>query len=141
MNSKIKVNIYGVKDSVLPRNCGCSGNQNGCSGCSTNKNGCGNCSNDQKHCSGGCGASTYKNLGDLYKDLKNFLEKSDIKENIDIKFIDLKEREMKEEEELRVKEIIERGFEAPITVIDGIIRYYGGLSNTLVLKDVKELLE
>ncbi len=55
-------------------------------------------------------------------------------------FIELDDNRFETDEKDRVLDVIDRGFDAPITVIDGIIRYYGGISNKLVYKDVKELL-
>lgn len=48
---------------------------------------------------------------------------------------------LSDKEEIQVNNIINKGFTPPITVIDGIIRYYAGISNILIYKDIKELLE
>ena len=64
-----------------------------------------------------------------------------MKENVDIHFIELGKSIPVNEEAIKVEDIIKKGFEPPITVIDGIVRYYAGISNVLVYKDVLELIK
>lgn len=113
--------------------CGCNNKGDGCSGCSSKKNSC-------SGCGGGCKTNTSKTVGDSYKELIKFIEESDVKNQIVIEFIDLDKTKLEGQFD-RIKDIIDRGFEPPITVIDSIIRYYGGISNSLIYKDIKELLE
>lgn len=130
MNNIIKVQIFGVEEQNISSGCGCSNKGSGCSGCSSKKS----------SCSGGCKTNTSKTVGDLYNELKRFIEESDVKDQTIIEFIDLNKTKLEGEFD-RIRDTINRGFEPPITVIDNIIRYYGGISNSLVYKDVKELLE
>ncbi|MBI6871301.1 hypothetical protein [Clostridium aciditolerans] len=143
MNNIIKVQIFGVKEQPIASGCGCSNKGNGCSGCSSKKSSCSGCSSrkdSHSGCGGGCKTSASKTVGDLYNELKKFIEESDVKNQTIVEFIDLDKTKLEGEFE-RIKDIINRGFEPPITVIDDIVRYYGGISNSLVYKDVKELLE
>ena len=80
-------------------------------------------------------------MGDAYKELEKFINDSDVKNNTELEFIDLEKINLKENQFLRIEEIINKGFEPPITVVDNIIRYYGGISNVFVYNDIKELLE
>ena len=121
MKEKVDVLIYGyLKEKV----------QKGCN----KKASCSSCGN----CKGGCNKdeSTYEKL---YNELQTFINKSDIKDYVNMKFIDIYNKDSIGSEE--VEDILWRGFEPPITVIDGIVRYYGGLSNRLIYNDIKELIK
>ena len=128
MNSKIKINIYGNKDAII------SGDR---------------CNNKHSSCSGKCAGCKSTNDSktihvrtlDLYHNLVNFLTINHLKENVDIHFIELGKSIPVNEEAIKVEDIIKKGFESPITVIDGIVRYYAGISNVLVYKDVLELIK
>lgn len=128
MGSKIKINIYGNKDAII------TGDR---------------CNNKHSACSGKCegckstnGSKTIqvKTL-DLYYNLVNFLTINNMKENVDIHFIELDTSTPVNEESIKIEDTIKKGFEPPITVIDGIVRYYAGISNVLVYKDVLELIK
>ncbi|WPC40565.1 hypothetical protein [Clostridium sp. JS66] len=139
MNDKIKVEIFGLKYKELPQGCGCSHKNSSCSGCGSGENkNCGGCSG------GGCTKTAEdkktKNIGEVFEELKEFINDSDVKDNVELEFIDLDKIDIEKKYE-RVYETINNGFEPPITVIDNIIRYYGGVSAALIYKDVKELLE
>ena len=134
-NTEIKVQIFGVKDKVLSSGCGCNSKRNGCS----SKGSCNGCLNMNKSC-GGCKTDAAKTLENAYNELIKFINESDVKDNTIVEFIDLNNTKLENGFE-RIKDIIDRGFEPPIIVIDDIIRYYGGISNRLIYNDIKELLE
>jgi len=123
MENKIKVFIYGNKLSILGKDggCGCSKTKDGCG------SGCGKCSSKEK-----------KSVGDMFLELENFIGATEVKSRVELKFIELDKNKIGQNEE--IEDIINRGFESPIVVIDGIVRYYGGISNLLVYNDIKELL-
>jgi len=122
MDKIIKVEVYGIGEELL-------------GSCCSNKK------ESHSNCSGGCSGScqTSKSCLQAFEDLKKFLEDSDIKDNVSIKFIEMDSKALREHEEIR--ELIKRGFDLPVIIIDGIVRYYGGISTKLVCKDVEELLE
>lgn len=135
MNDKIKVQIFSVKYKELSGGCGCSHKKSSCKGCGEE--------NNCKSCSTGCTKNfekTAKTVEDAYEKLEKFIKSSDVNNKVQLEFIDLEKINIKEQYK-RVWETIDKGFDPPITVIDNIIRYYGGISNDLVYKDVKELLE
>lgn len=145
MELKIKINIYGNKNTALPVTHCCSNkhrsntdkSKTNCNSCSNCKNSCGSCTSS----SNADNNTDFIKTGQLYENLKKFLSASDVSRNIDINFIDLTKTDLLDEEGVKVSHVIHKGFNPPITVIDGIIRYYAGISNILVYKDVKELLE
>ncbi|MBV4416594.1 MAG: hypothetical protein LKF87_00080 [Clostridium tyrobutyricum] len=122
----IKVNIYGEKNKEIIGGC-CSNKDTGCNSCSS-KSGCSNCNTETR------------TIIDAYRSLNDFLNLTDVCGKVNVNFIELDDNRFETDEKDRVLDVIDRGFDAPITVIDGIIRYYGGISNKLVYKDVKELL-
>ena len=133
MENKIKVFIYGNKLSILGKDGGCGhSNRDGDSGCnSKTKDGCGSgCIK--------CGSKEKKSVGDMFLELENFIGATEVKGRVELEFIELDKLNIGENEE--IEDIINRGFESPIVVIDGIVRYYGGISNLLVYNDIKELL-
>lgn len=126
MNSKIKINIYGNMNTMI-------------SGSRCNKK----CNNCFEKCNG-CKPTNNKIIkvktSDLYYNLVNFLTINHMQRIVDINFIELDKNSPVNEESIKVKDIIKKGFEPPITVIGGIIRYYGGISNILVYRDILELI-
>ncbi|MBC8061874.1 MAG: hypothetical protein H7Y18_14575 [Clostridiaceae bacterium] len=132
MEDKIKVLIYGNKESKPGENGGCGHlNEAGCTGCNSDKSsGCGE---------GKCGSKEKKSQGNMFLELESFIDASDIKNKVKLYFIELDNKKIGGNEE--IQEIIDRGFEAPIVVIDGIVRYFGGISNLLIYNDIKELLQ
>ncbi len=135
MSDKIKVQIFGVKYKEISSGCGCSNKKSGCDSCKSKKESCDGCGS-----SGGCGKNSGNTVGQAYDKLKKFIEESDVNNKTELEFIDLDQINIKEKYP-KIKETIDKGFEPPITVIDDIIRYYGGISESLVYKDIKELLE
>jgi len=134
MKNKIKVSIYGNKLSILGADSSCGhGAEDDCGGCSSKKSEepCFSCHK--------VASKENKSTGDLFYSLVDFIELSDVKEKVDLEFIELDKNKIGGSAE--IEEILERGFEAPIVVIDGIVRYYGGISNLLIYEDVKELLQ
>mgnify|MGYP000906052235 CR=1 FL=1 len=120
MDRKIEVKIYGNENELFGT----------C--CSKNK--------ENSKCGGGCsGCSSSQTCIKAFDNLKEFLAASEVKENVELIFIEADSRELLNNEELR--EWLKSGYTLPFITIDGIFRYYGGISNQLVLKDVKELLE
>ena len=143
MNLKIKVNIYGNKNAVLSLK-SCYNNSHGSpSNSCHNKTKCKN----YNHCKNTISNKSYINnislirTEELYDVLKNFPNYSDVWKNTLLNFIELEKMNLSDKEEIQVNNIINKGFTPPITVIDGIIRYYAGISNILIYKDIKELLE
>jgi len=147
MNEIIKVKVYGVKNQVISSGCACGNRENGCCSSSTkDKKSCfnsgeGGCTNKANKCCKDNELNISKTIGDAYKELENFINNSDVKNNAELEFVDIEKINLEEDQFLRIKELIDRGFEPPITVVDNIIRYYGGIPNTYIYKDIKELIE
>ncbi|MBC2581002.1 hypothetical protein [Clostridium sp. DJ247] len=141
MDAKIKIQVFGKKDHPMPiKSCNCSKKKNsssGCSKCSGHK--CASAVSNSSCCSNS-NNKTCETMEEGFYEFKNSLLSSDIKNNIVVEFIDIESLEF-QSNYTRVHELIDKGFDLPIIVIDQIIRYYGGISAMLVYKDVKELIE
>lgn len=147
MDEIIKVKIYGVGKQIINSGCGCSNRENSCcSSSAKDKKSCcnsseGGCNNKTNKCCKGNESNISKTVGEAYRELEVFINNSDVKDNAELEFIDIEEINLDEDQFIRIKELIDRGFEPPITVVDDIIRYYGGIPNTYIYKDIKELIE
>jgi hypothetical protein len=149
MINKIKVDIFGIWDEVLKSNkkdcssCESATGSGGC-GCSKRKSGIAIRGVSEESKPGGCGGcgskkSEPKSVGEQYTDLKSFIDGSAVKEVVELQFYDLRKINILDYDDIRV--LTERDYEGPYVVIDGIVRYYGGISQDLIYKDVQELIE
>lgn len=146
MGEIIKVKIYGIKGQSISSGCGCGDRKNSCcSSSEKNKKSCcsseGGCASKRNKCCAGNVLNISKTVGDAYKELKEFINNSDVKNNTELEFIDIEKVNLQEEQFLKINELINKGFEPPITVVDNIIRYYGGIPNIYIYNDIKELIE
>lgn len=138
----IKVDIFGFWDEKLQTNksCGGCGSSGGCGGCNSKKAGieiAGRTSSTEG-CAG-CGSSSEgsKTIGQQYQELIEYINNSDLKDKVKLEFYDLKKINVLDYDDIRI--LTEMDYESPFVVIDGIVRYYGGISGHLIYKDVKEL--
>jgi len=139
----IKIDIFGFWDEKLQnkKDCGGCASSGGCGGCSKKQGGiqiAGRSSNTGG-CSG-CGSSSEisKTVGQQYQELIDYLNNSDIKNAVKLEFYDLKKVNVLDYDDIRI--LTEMDYEGPFVVIDGIVRYYGGISGHLIYKDAKELI-
>jgi hypothetical protein len=127
MNRKIEVNIYGVGEDVMETCCSKTDKDKGKDSGSSK-------------CGGGCsGCPTSKKTLEAFVELGQYLDIKGASEGVTMNFIEADEEGMLGHEELR--ELMKQGFTLPITVIDEVPRYYGGISKDLILKDILELKE
>ncbi len=135
---KIKIDIYGVWDKILENKKNCQG---GCGACGLKASGIEIKSKESE--AGGCscssGNNTAKTTGELVQDLQSLLGKSDVKDNIEVNFLDLGKINVLDYDVVRT--LTEEEFEPPYVIIDGMARYYGGISSALIYADIKELLQ
>lgn len=145
MDNKIKVQIYGIENQILGGGC----SSGGCGGCASKASSDKQCcrSKDEKSgkgcggacgSSGGCGSKSSKTIMELYKELTEAIMSSDIGEKVELEFIDIRKINVLDNDNIRV--LYDMNYELPYCVIDNIVRYYGGISNDLIYKDLKELL-
>lgn len=104
MAEKIIVEVFGIKDQSSGGSCNCSG---------------GNC----------CPSITMRKM---YDDFVDFLSRSDLRNRIDIKFIDVLRDDMDHYD--HVMKAMEKGYGLPLTAINGKLRFYGGLPDRQIYR-------
>ncbi|KPU43844.1 hypothetical protein OXPF_25890 [Oxobacter pfennigii] len=73
-----------------------------------------------------------------YFSLVNYLEGSDVINNVDLHFIDTTETDMNNYP--AVKNAIQQGRPLPITAVDGVVEYYGDIPYETIYQHVKRHL-
>lgn len=109
MVEKIKIIVFGTR--IKPPSGECS---------------CGNCCESEKP------------TGILYQNLMHFLDNSDVKDFVDIKFIDLITDVT--DGYSTMEYFINKGFGFPLTTINGELKLYGGISDRIIYQEIKMLL-
>lgn len=111
MPEKIIVRVFGIKEqsSVGNSDCGCSG------GC--------------------CGPS--KSMGKMYDEFVNFLSRSNLRQRIDIEFIDVLMEDMDRYE--YVIDAMKQGLGLPLTSINEKVKFYGGISNKMIYDALRKM--
>lgn len=113
MKSKIVIEVFGIKnESAGGGDCG-----PGCCG------------------PGSCGPAP--TMGEMFQDFVNFIEKSEVKDKVTLRFIDVMEDNLDEYES--VKKVLAQGYGLPLTVINGNARFYGGLSIEMIHEEIKKM--
>ena len=129
---KINIKIFGIKGDRVEHGCSvsgaCGGGDHKCIGCVSE-----NCDSQISKPKVG------KTIVDSFEELVKFIKDSDVGEKTYLEFIDIsKLGEIHPYND--IVDLRDRGFNLPITVVDGIVRYYGGISGKLIYMDIKELL-
>ena len=105
MSEKIIVEVFGIKDQPI------GGSSSGCS------------------CHGGCCGPT-QTIGQTYEEFRNLLSRSKIRQHIDVRFIDILREDM--DGYAYVMEAMDKGYDLPLTAINGVVKFYGGISNRMI---------
>lgn len=89
---------------------------------------------------GKCGESceSIPTTGELFLDLVNYINASEIKDKVEVSFIDLKEVDIEKYQE--IKQRLNRGISTPIVVIANE-QYHYGISKEHILDMVREMLD
>ncbi|MCO5386933.1 MAG: hypothetical protein M0T74_07085 [Desulfitobacterium hafniense] len=87
-------------------------------------------------CGGACGSVPEKTMGEMYEDLLRFLQESDLGSNIQLKFIDVFEDDLKGYDTPHT--MFKNGFALPLVAVNGVVRFYGGISNSRIYDEVRK---
>ncbi len=109
MDDRVKIEIFGIKN--LPAGGGCS-------------------------CGGNCGP--VQTIGEQYEELVEFLEKKNLNDKLDIKFIEINKENLKEHVE--INKLLEEGCYLPLTFVNGSLKLYSLISNELIYDEIKKSL-
>lgn len=114
MTAKIKIHMFGKKNEVVPTSCGW--------GPST-----------------ACGPGEDLTTMEMYKEVKTFLEGTDIKDKIEMNFIDLETDDLNGyEDEMK---IVEKRSEHPITFIEGKPAFVGNVDKMRMYLTIRRILK
>jgi len=112
MLGKIIVEVFGIKDQTS------GGSSSGCS------------------CGGGCCGPT-KTMGKMYDEFVSFLSRSNIRQRIDIEFIDVLMDDMDRYD--YAMDGMNQGYELPLTAINGEVKFYGGISHKMIYDTLRKM--
>ena len=87
-------------------------------------------------CGGSCGSSDKKTMGEMYESLVQFLQESDVASRVELKFIDVLDDDLKGYEKAHT--MFKNGFALPLVAVNGIVRFYGGISHSMVYDEVNK---
>lgn len=107
MNNKYKIEVFGIRNQATGGGCSCSG---------------------------GCGPTI--TMGELYHEVEASLKTSPVKDQIDMKFIDVFHDEL--DEYKYVIEAMNKGFGLPLTSVNGELKFFGGMSAEMILDLVEK---
>ncbi|WP_207652402.1 hypothetical protein [Desulfosporosinus sp. FKB] len=90
-------------------------------------------------CGGACGSTTEKTMGEMFEDLVRFCQESDLASNIKLRFIDVFEDDLKGYDTAHT--MFKNGFALPLVAVNGVVRFYGGISHSRVYDEVKKICQ
>ena len=96
---------------------------------------------DEAHasrCSCGCGSSPVKTMGEIYEELESFLVQSDVGAEVQVQFLDVLDDDLKGHD--TAHKMFKNGFTLPLVAIKGVVRFSGGINNTMVYDEVKKMM-
>lgn len=126
-NEVVFIEVFGVnreRECVHDNGGSCSG---GCSGCSSSAS-----------CSGHSTCEGNKNMFLMYKELVDYIKNTDVAKQVEIEFVDTDKIDVEKYDYLQ--EAFKKKFMLPIVAINETVRFYGGISNKLVYKEVEKEL-
>ena len=86
-------------------------------------------------CGGSCGPT--KTMKEMYDEFVEYLSKTEINDKVEINFTDIL-LDSKDEITL-VTNAMKLGYKLPLTSLNGKMRFYGGISNELMVREITKL--
>jgi len=87
-------------------------------------------------CGGACSSETEKTMGEMYQDLVKFYQESDLAADVQLKFIDVFEDDLKDYDTPHT--MFKTGFSLPLVAVNGVVRFYGAISNSKIYDEVRK---
>jgi disulfide oxidoreductase YuzD len=109
MDGKVKIEIFGIKNQPAGGGCSCGGN---------------------------CGP--VQTIGEQYEDLVKFLDKKNLNDKLDIKFIEINRENLKKY--IEINKFLENGYYQPLTLVNGTLKLYALISNEMIYNEIKKYL-
>ncbi|GAB6156339.1 hypothetical protein JCM17380_50910 [Desulfosporosinus burensis] len=87
-------------------------------------------------CGGACGSETKKTMGEMFENLVRFFQESDLAADVRLQFIDVFEDDLKGYDKPHT--MFKNGFTLPLVAVNGVVRFYGGISNSKIYDEVRK---
>ena len=87
-------------------------------------------------CGGACGSTTEITMGEMYEDLVQFCQESDLATDVQLQFIDVIEDDLKGFDTAHT--MFKNGFTLPLVAVNGVVRFYGGISHSRIYNEVRK---
>lgn len=78
-------------------------------------------------------------MGELFEELAEFWQESDLAAVVELRFIDVFEDDLKGYDTAHA--MFKNGYALPLVAVDGIVRFYGGLSHSRLYDEVRKILQ
>lgn len=111
MSKRVVIEVFGLRDTAPAAGCAC-----------------------EDDCGPDCG--TGPTMGESYRELVDYFQKSDLQGQVELKFVDILEDDLTNYEYARQR--LERGCVMPLTAINGKMRFYGPVAPALVYEQAKK---
>lgn len=87
-------------------------------------------------CGGECASTAEQTMGEMYEELVRFFQESDLAPDVRLQFIDLFEDDLKGYDSAHI--MFKNGFALPLVAVNGIVRFYGGISHSKIYEEVRK---
>lgn len=125
-NEIVLIEVFGISGE---REC-VHENGGSCTGCS----GC----NSSSSCKGHSSCEGNKNMFLMYEELIEYMKNTNLSSKVEIEFIDVNEAKIDKYDYL--EEAFKKKFILPIVAINEVVKFYGGVPNKLIYKEVEKEL-
>ncbi|MDA8227589.1 MAG: hypothetical protein M0T74_07775 [Desulfitobacterium hafniense] len=111
MTDKVQIEIFGLWDAAPAGDCACSDD-----------------------CGPECGSGA--TMGEMYQELVAFFGASEMRDKVDIRFVDVIKDSLDPYETARIR--LDRGCKMPLTAVNGKMRFYGAIDPALVFEQAQK---
>jgi hypothetical protein len=88
-------------------------------------------------CGGACGSGSEKTMGEMFEDLAQFCRDRGLASDVELQFIDVFEDDLTGYD--TVHAMFKNGFSLPLVAVNGIVRFYGGISHSRIFDEVQKI--
>jgi len=89
-------------------------------------------------CGGSCDSSHEKTMGEMFEELKRFLLHSDVAKEVQIRFLDVLEDDLSGYDTAHM--MFKTGYALPMVAIKGKVCFYGGISDSMIYEEIRNML-
>lgn len=108
---KVKITVFGIRDEAPAGTCSCGG---------------------------ACGSGGDKAMGEMFAEMVAYLRENGLGDRAEAQFVDVLEDDLSQYGTAQV--MFRNGFSLPLVDINGVVRFYGGISNAMVYQEAAKFL-